>query len=89
MCGIIGAIGIDADPLAIESSLAHLHHRGPDHQGFKSISKICHMGVARLAMTDPQPRSNQPLTIMNERFTISFNGEIYNFKEIRKELIRT
>jgi asparagine synthase (glutamine-hydrolysing) len=87
MCGIIGAIGIDVNPLDIESSLAHLYHRGPDHQGFKSISNICHMGVARLAMTDPQPRSNQPLAIMNERFTISFNGEIYNFKEIRKKLI--
>jgi asparagine synthase (glutamine-hydrolysing) len=45
------------------------------------------MGVARLAMTDPKPRSNQPLSIMNERFTISFNGEIYNFKEIRNKLI--
>jgi len=46
------------------------------------------MGVARLAMTDPLPRSNQPLSIYNQRFAISFNGEIYNFKEIKKELIR-
>ena len=61
MCGIIGAIGVDVDPLEIESSLARLYHRGPDHQGFKSISNTCHMGVARLAMTDPKPRSNQPL----------------------------
>jgi len=89
MCGIIGAIGVDVNPLDIESSVALLYHRGPDHQGFKSISNICHMGVARLAMTDPQPRSNQPLSIMNERYTISFNGEIYNFKEIRKNLIES
>jgi asparagine synthase (glutamine-hydrolysing) len=45
------------------------------------------MGVARLAMTDPQPRSNQPLSSNDDRFTISFNGEIYNFKEIKTELI--
>jgi asparagine synthase (glutamine-hydrolysing) len=73
----------------IQSSVERLYHRGPDHQGFESLPNKCHMGVARLAMTDPQPRSNQPLSIINGRFTISFNGEIYNFKEIRKELIET
>ena len=88
MCGIVGGLGVEVNPSEIESAVALLYHRGPDNKGFKSLSETCHMGVARLAMTDPHPRSNQPLSSMNGRFTISFNGEIYNFKEIRKELIK-
>jgi asparagine synthase (glutamine-hydrolysing) len=87
MCGIVGGLGVEVSASEIESAVGLLYHRGPDHQGFKSLSDTCHMGVARLAMTDPHPRSNQPLSGSDERFTISFNGEIYNFKEIRKELI--
>jgi asparagine synthase (glutamine-hydrolysing) len=87
MCGIVGGLGVEVNPSEIESAVALLYHRGPDNQGFRSLSETCHMGVARLAMTDPHPRSNQPLSTLNGRFTISFNGEIYNFKDIRKELI--
>jgi asparagine synthase (glutamine-hydrolysing) len=88
MCGIVGGFGREVKPSRIENSVLKLYHRGPDHQGFISLPGNCYMGVARLAMTDPLPRSNQPLSIENQKFTISFNGEIYNFKEIKKDLIR-
>ncbi len=86
MCGILGGIGISADSTILESLLQDLSHRGPDHLGFKSFKGNCHMGVARLAMTDPHPRSNQPLTTKDGHLAISFNGEIYNYVELRREL---
>ena len=86
MCGIVGAFGQNVDVAELESTLVHLHKRGPDHSGFKSFSGICHMGVARLAMTDPNPRSNQPLSIEKDLYSISFNGEIFNYKSIKDEL---
>lgn len=86
MCGILGGIGLSIDSVALESSLGYLIHRGPDHQGFKSFKGNCYMGVARLAMTDPHPRSNQPLISKDGKFAISFNGEIYNYADLREEL---
>ena len=86
MCGILGGMGTSVDSAVLESSLAQLIHRGPDHQGFKGFNANCFMGVARLAMTDPHSRSNQPLVSKDEQFAISFNGEIYNYLDLRQEL---
>jgi len=86
MCGIIGGFGTNTDSFELKESLTNLIHRGPDSQGFKEFPGNCFMGVARLAMTDPHPRSNQPLVTENADYAISFNGEIYNFRDLRKSL---
>jgi asparagine synthase (glutamine-hydrolysing) len=87
MCGIVGGFGLITNSFEIEESLTSLIHRGPDSQGFKEFPGKCFMGVARLAMTDPHPRSDQPLVSGNSDHAISFNGEIYNFRDLRKSLI--
>lgn len=63
-----------------------LRHRGPDEQGqFLSGDARCALAFRRLAIIDPAG-SHQPMTSADGRFTIVFNGEIYNFRELRKEL---
>jgi asparagine synthase (glutamine-hydrolysing) len=86
MCGIIGGFGETVDSTALKQSMKGLIHRGPDSQCFKGFPGNCFMGVARLAMTDPHPRSNQPFVTENAEFAIGFNGEIYNFKSLRENL---
>lgn len=88
MCGIVGSFGINSKSSEIESQVSKLKHRGPDHQGFRTFGKYCHMGVARLAMTDPFARSNQPMYSSEDGASISFNGEIYNFQNLKENLIK-
>ena len=65
---------------------AAIKHRGPDFSGSWVTDQVA-LGSVRLAIVDPVANANQPMTSENERYTIVFNGEIYNFKEIRAELI--
>ena len=62
-----------------------LQHRGPDSGGTLSEMGFA-LAFRRLAILDPKDIANQPMTDPTGHFTIVFNGEIYNFKEIRKEL---
>lgn len=71
----------------IENQLEVHSHRGPDHSNFKTVTPKLIMGANRLAMVDRHPRSNQPMTNQESLSTITFNGEIYNYRELRKELI--
>ena len=86
MCGFLGSFGKNPNLYDLSPHLKTLINRGPDFQDFRAIDEYCHMGVARLAMTDPHPRSNQPMWNSTKNAVISFNGEIYNFLEIRKKL---
>lgn len=89
MCGIIGIWAknnkgkeqIAQLPLALPS----LKHRGPNHQDYKLYSK-CGLGHARLSIIDTDERSNQPFVSDDERYTLVFNGEIYNYSELKQEL---
>lgn len=84
MCGILGAFGDNVDSIDLSASLTTMLDRGPDsHQVFHPTNFV-KLGAARLAMTDPHPRSNQPFTKNGD--WIVFNGEIYNYKEIRLQL---
>ena len=91
MCGIAGIVNFDntkIDDTLIEVLKKSLKHRGPDNSSHKFLDKnICFVHT-RLSIIDLNDRSNQPLSDENEKYTIVFNGEIYNFKEIRKELIK-
>jgi len=88
MCGIAGYIGkCEILPERIGSCLELMRRRGPDHQAFKHIvSKNRHVYLlhSRLSIIDLDPRSHQPFSIGN--YTIIFNGEIYNYVELREEL---
>jgi asparagine synthase (glutamine-hydrolysing) len=86
MCGFLGSFGKNPNLYDLSPHLKTLINRGPDFQDFRVIDEYCHMGVARLAMTDPHPRSNQPMWDSTNNTVISFNGEIYNFLDIRKKL---
>jgi len=81
MCGIIGSINLDRTK--IESGLTKLHHRGPDAQSVYSHGKVT-LGHARLSILDLNEGANQPLRIKNE--IIVFNGEIYNYKQLKTKL---
>ena len=86
MCGIIGQFGESISETWIDQELQKLKHRGPDNQSKLRVQENLVMGSTRLAMTDPQPRSNQPMT--NDVFgsCLTFNGEIYNYRELRDRL---
>jgi len=85
MCGQIGAIGKDSYSF-VQANLPLLQRRGPDSQGIISINETLTLGACRLAMTDPHPRSNQPMLDPLNGNIIVFNGEIYNYSEIKKNL---
>ena len=88
MCGIFGMIvseGCQPDPLLVEKSTNSLIHRGPDDHGFFYKNQVA-LGSRRLAVIDLSSKGHQPMTYRNN--TIVYNGEIYNYLEIRTELKR-
>ncbi|MFM7566609.1 MAG: asparagine synthase (glutamine-hydrolyzing) [Flavobacteriales bacterium] len=89
MCGIVGIVTLKAEPQAreLERMTEKLKHRGPDHGETKAFAFTNHwvgMGHRRLSVIDLSAQANQPMAY--EELTIVFNGEIYNFKAIRKTL---
>lgn len=87
MCGIAGTIGYEQEQL--DAILLRLRHRGPNHSETLAISGTrCTLGHARLSIIDVDPRSHQPFSSPCGRYALVFNGEIYNFKELRLALGR-
>src|SRR5437588_204851 len=92
MCGIAGIIGkkASADELRarIEKMKAAISHRGPDGEGtyLDPDDKPVALGHRRLAIIDPE-HGKQPMTTADGLYTITFNGAIYNYLELRRELI--
>ena len=90
MCGISGYIGQKDISFSIKNHLFKLmNNRGPDSSGFKKIKdkkNFINLFFTRLAIIGPQKNSNQPFEFKNN--TIIFNGEIYNYLEIKDELIK-
>ena len=89
MCGITGYISfkqpISHSQKFLTNALKSLHKRGPDNNGVFKDNK-CELGHARLSIIDTSEAANQPMQDSSSRFTIVFNGEIYNFKTIKKIL---
>lgn len=93
MCGIAGIFdrsnarrGINHDVLKDMSDV--IIHRGPDSDGqWISEENECALSFRRLAIIDLSEAGNQPMTTPDGRYTIVFNGEIYNHKELRQDLI--
>lgn len=85
ICGIINYSGIDAEEKELIKKMNEcLFHRGPDDEGTFFSEKLG-LGHRRLSILDLSDRAHQPMSY-KERYTIVFNGEIYNFIEIRSEL---
>lgn len=91
MCGLVGAFAAsDMDPEQLREPIKRLTRlvarRGPDDEGQWNDGRRCAFGFRRLAILDLAPTGHQPMTTTDGRFTIVFNGELYNFREIRTEL---
>jgi len=85
VCGIIGSIGQEITIADVES----LRHRGPDGKGIERIeysSGHVWLGHARLAILDLTSAGHQPMRSRNGRWWLTYNGEIYNHLELRKEI---
>ena len=90
MCGIVGILKLDGteiNDIELKNFTASLHHRGPDGSGiYLNKDKKIGLGHTRTAIFDISQTGSQPMSYMIERYWITFNGEIYNFVELRKEL---
>ena len=89
MCGIAGIVNFDSkklNPDILISIKNSLEHRGPDTSSILNINDSTSFIHTRLAIIDLDSRSDQPMTSHNGRYNIVFNGEIYNFNELRSEL---
>lgn len=93
MCGIAGLLSTEQDLLSnsavdtVKAMKRALFHRGPDGQGLylaeSGSASLCH---TRLSIIDLSTAGQQPMLSQNGRYAITFNGEIYNFQELRKSL---
>lgn len=89
MCGIAGALDwtAGASREAVDRMVSGIEHRGPDDRGlWSSPNGVCVFGHARLSIIDLSPAGHQPMLDASTGNTIVFNGEIYNFQELRNTL---
>ena len=85
MCGIVGTLP-STEKNFFKKSLETLHHRGPDGYGIETIDNNITLGHRRLSIVDLSSNGSQPMFSDCNRYCIVFNGEIYNFLEIRNKL---
>lgn len=90
MCGLVGYVTYNnREKLDIKKMLSTIKHRGPDAQDYKTFSLSqtnVVLGHVRLSIQDLSHGANQPMSDLSHKYHIVFNGEVYNFKEIKKEL---
>ena len=90
MCGIAGLISPNPEP-HVQKMLEILEHRGRDDEGLwtspadETGNRVC-LGHRRLAIIDTSAAGHQPMTSADGRYVITFNGEIYNYRELREQL---
>jgi len=85
MCGIVGAVLGTGASTQLDDAIKRLHHRGPDDSGHWSEGGT-HLGFTRLAIIDLTESGHQPMVSPDARYVIVFNGEIYNFPDLRAQL---
>jgi asparagine synthase (glutamine-hydrolysing) len=84
---MVGIFTNSPDAAWIQRQLEEHSFRGPDHTKTSTVTPKLTMGANRLAMVDRHPRSNQPMKSQLTDSTITFNGEIYNFRQLRNNLV--
>ena len=90
MCGILGKISSNISATNIsefDAALSLMEHRGPDGEGIQRGDKFI-FGQRRLSIIDLSDHGKQPMVSDDGMVTITFNGEIYNYKEIKANLIQ-
>ena len=88
MCGIVGYI--KGNKISLQSQIASIKHRGPDASGdcyYHFENRYVGLGHTRLSIIDLDQHANQPFASINNRYVIVYNGEIYNFIELKESLI--
>ena len=88
MCGIVGVInlnGMSVSPVLLQKMTDSIAHRGPDGEGHW-IEESIGFGHRRLSIIDLSPAGHQPMVSANHRYVLTYNGEVYNFRELRSEL---
>lgn len=88
MCGLTGFVNLNGDPAStdeVQSMTQALVHRGPDDGGELTDGPVA-LGHRRLAIIDLSSAGRQPMRTADQRFVISYVGEVYNFRELRAEL---
>jgi asparagine synthase (glutamine-hydrolysing) len=92
MCGICGEWSAELRSAVDLEYMSHLTglmvRRGPDSDGLWTDGKRCSLGFRRLAILDLSPAGQQPMLTRDKRYAIVYNGEVYNFRELRQELER-
>ena len=91
MCGIAGIVGHEINNAPTRSAIKKMTdaiaHRGPNSEGFWN-DEHCFLGHRRLSIIDLSEAGNQPFISQDGRFVLVYNGELYNYKELRLELQR-
>jgi asparagine synthase (glutamine-hydrolysing) len=88
MCGIAGIFNLNGEPVSqviLREMTDAISHRGPDGEGFY-IDSFIGLGHRRLAIIDLSPAGHQPMATEEGHYIITYNGEVYNFQELRIEL---
>ena len=88
MCGITGLVrlnGKSVSPVILKRMTDAIQHRGPDGEG-QWIEKNVGIGHRRLSIIDLSPAGHQPMVSADHRYVLTYNGEIYNYRELRAEL---
>lgn len=85
MCGVVGAVLAPGARIDLEGGIARLKHRGPDDSGIWREGQA-ELGFVRLSIIDLSALGHQPMISPDGRYVIVFNGEIYNFAELREQL---
>jgi len=87
VCGIVGFVGFNAPSKEgrIRKMIEVQSYRGPDARGVVSFNQ-CILGHLRLSIIDRNQAANQPFVSHNSRYCMTYNGELYNYKEVREEL---
>ena len=90
MCGIIAISSSKNSQFDLNASIQAIHHRGPDDDGiFHSIEGDAHLGQVRLSIIDLSAAGHQPMKDASERYLMTYNGEVYNFFELKAYLEST
>ena len=88
MCGIVGIFNLNGEPVSpviLRKMTDAIAHRGPDGEGFY-LDSFLGLGHRRLAIIDLSPAGHQPMMSPDGQYIVSYNGEIYNFQELKVKL---